>query len=146
MARLEDLVPGVAVKGILPNASVNVVSTEWIGQETMTLTYKDSAGRLGDELIYRDRECEIEIDCTEKCFKFDGDGNLFKLTAEAYRIRIAHLFDPMMAVHTSLVEPLPHQIIAVYKVMLQRQPLRFLLADDPGAGKTIMAGLLIKEL
>jgi hypothetical protein len=51
----------------------------------------------------------------------------------------------LLAVHTSLVEPLPHQITAVYEEMLQRQPLRFLLADDPGAGKTIMAGLLIKE-
>jgi superfamily II DNA or RNA helicase len=51
-----------------------------------------------------------------------------------------------MAVHTSLVDPLPHQITAVYEEMLGRQPLRFLLADDPGAGKTIMAGLLIKEL
>src|ERR1041384_5073313 len=52
----------------------------------------------------------------------------------------------MMAVHTSNVEPLPHQITAVYEAMLQRQPLRFVLADDPGAGKTIMAGLLIREL
>ncbi len=66
--------------------------------------------------------------------------------SEAQRIRLAHLFDPLLAVHTSLVDPLPHQITAVYEQMLPRQPLRFLLADDPGAGKTIMAGLLIKEL
>jgi hypothetical protein len=66
--------------------------------------------------------------------------------AEAYRIHLAHLFDPVLAVHTSLIEPLPHQITGVYGEMLPRQPLRFLLADDPGAGKTIMAGLLIKEL
>ena len=59
---------------------------------------------------------------------------------------MAYLFDPLLAVHTSLVEPLPHQITAVYEEMLTRQPLRFLLADDPGAGKTIMAGLLIREL
>ena len=62
------------------------------------------------------------------------------------RKRLAHLFDPVLAVHTLLVEPLPHQITAVYEAMLPRQPLRFLLADDPGAGKTIMAGLFIKEL
>ena len=62
------------------------------------------------------------------------------------RIRLAHLFDPLLAVHTSVVDPLPHQITGVYEAMLPRQPLRFLLADDPGAGKTIMAGLLIKEL
>ncbi len=52
----------------------------------------------------------------------------------------------MMAVHTSNVDPLPHQITAVYESMLPRQPLRFVLADDPGAGKTIMAGLYIREL
>ena len=79
-------------------------------------------------------------------WSFDGDGHLFRLVSEAHRIRLAHLFDPVLAVHTSLVEPLPHQITAVYEAMLPRQPLRFLLADDPGAGKTIMAGLLIKEL
>ncbi len=66
--------------------------------------------------------------------------------SEANRIHLAYLFDPVLAVHTSIVEPLPHQITAVYDAMLPRQPLRFLLADDPGAGKTIMAGLLMKEL
>ncbi|HOD00496.1 MAG TPA: helicase-related protein, partial [Myxococcota bacterium] len=66
--------------------------------------------------------------------------------SEAMRIRLAYLFDPRLAVHTSRVTPYPHQITAVYECMLPRQPLRFLLADDPGAGKTIMAGLLIKEL
>ena len=66
--------------------------------------------------------------------------------AEAHRISLAHLFDPLLAIHTSNVNPLLHQITAVYQRMLERQPLRFLLADDPGAGKTIMAGLLIREL
>lgn len=71
---------------------------------------------------------------------------LFRLASEALRIRLAHLFDPYLAVHTSNLDALPHQIRAVNGEMLPRQPLRFLLADDPGAGKTIMAGLLIKEL
>ena len=70
---------------------------------------------------------------TASCF-----GWLPKPTA----IRLAHLFDPVLAVHTSFVEPLPHQITACTRAMLSRQPLRFLLADDPGAGKTIMAGSL----
>ena len=73
-------------------------------------------------------------------------GDLFRLVSEALRINLAHLFDLALAVHTSQVEPLPHQITAVYEAMLPRQPLRFLLADDPGAGKTIMTGLLMKEL
>src|SRR5438094_9590540 len=77
---------------------------------------------------------------------FDSDGEMFRLVSEAKRISLGYLFDPYLAVTTALVEPLPHQITAVYEAMLPRQPLRFLLADDPGAGKTIMAGLLIKEL
>ena len=81
-----------------------------------------------------------------RAWSFDGDGELFRLASEAQRIRLAYLFDPYLALSTSLIEPLPHQITAVYGEMLPRQPLRFLLADDPGAGKTIMAGLLIKEL
>ena len=88
----------------------------------------------------------IEVVEQGRPWSFDGDGALFRLVSEAHRIRLAHLFDPLLAVHTSLIEPLPHQITAVYGAMLPRQPLRFLLADDPGAGKTIMAGLLIKEL
>ena len=83
---------------------------------------------------------------TARPWSFTGDGALFRLVSEAQRIRLAHLFDPVLAVHASDVEPLPHQITAVYDEMLPRQPLRFLLADDPGAGKTIMAGLLIREL
>jgi SNF2 family DNA or RNA helicase len=73
----------------------------------------------------------------------------FRLGSSPRRIaiRLAHLFDPVLAVHTSVVEPLPHQITAVYESMLPRQPLRFLLADDPGAGKTNHGGsVLIKEL
>jgi len=98
------------------------------------------------EMLYRDREPTLEVEAKGRSWSFDGDGELFRLVSEARRIRLAHLFDPHLAVHTSLIEPLPHQISAVYGEMLSRQPLRFLLADDPGAGKTIMAGLLIKEL
>lgn len=79
-------------------------------------------------------------------YSFDADAEEFKLGTEALRIHLAHLFDPMMAIHASNVDPLPHQITAVYESMLPRQPLRFLLADDPGSGKTIMAGLYIREL
>jgi len=76
----------------------------------------------------------------------DADGGLFRLVSEARRIRLAHLFDPYVAVDTSTIDPLPHQIEAVYQEMLPRLPLRFLLADDPGAGKTVMSGLYIREL
>ncbi len=146
MARLEDLGPGAAVKGVLPDGLVTVVDVRWHGSNVAELTYKDAAGRLGSELLYRYREPTLEVVTTGRPWSFDGDGALLRLVSEAYRIHLAYLFDPILAVHTSLVDPLPHQITAVYGDMLPRQPLRFLLADDPGAGKTIMAGLLIKEL
>lgn len=146
MAQLEDITRGAVVRGILPNGFVTVVDVTWIGSVAVELTYKDSGGKLGNELIYRDREAELEVLKAGKPWSFDGDPDLFRLVSEAHRIRLAYLFDPLLAVHTSLVEPLPHQITAVYETMLPRQPLRFLLADDPGAGKTIMTGLLIKEL
>src|ERR1700690_1861598 len=146
MTRLEDLTPTAAVSGILPDSLVTVVSVQWFGSEALELTYKTPSGRLANELLYRHDEPRLEVVVQGRPWSFDGDGHLFRLVSEAHRIRLAHLFDPVLAVHTSLVEPLPHQITAVYEAMLPRQPLRFLLADDPGAGKTIMAGLLIKEL
>ena len=146
MANLEDIKPNCAVRGILPSSVVTVVSVQWFGSEALELTYKDATGKVGNELLYRDDEPDLEIVEEGRPWSFDGDGALFRLVSEAQRIRLAHLFDPVLAVHTSIVEPLPHQITAVYESMLPRQPLRFLLADDPGAGKTIMAGLLIKEL
>jgi superfamily II DNA or RNA helicase len=146
MTRLEDLTPTAAISGILPDSLVTVVSVQWFGSEALELTYKAPSGRVANELLYRHDEPRIQVVEHGRPWSFDGDGSLFRLVSEAHRIRLAHLFDPVLAVHTSLVEPLPHQITAVYEAMLPRQPLRFLLADDPGAGKTIMAGLLIKEL
>jgi len=75
-----------------------------------------------------------------------GDPEAFFLAIEAHRIRLAYQFDPLFAVNVSQVDPLPHQIEAVYHYLLRNPRIRFLLADDPGAGKTIMAGLLLKEL
>src|ERR1700693_933324 len=146
MSKLEDLRPNASVQGILPNCLVTVVSAQGFGSEALELTSKDPGGKVANELLYRHDEPRIEVAAEGRPWSFDGDGYLFRLVSEAHRIRLAHLFDPVLAVHTSVVEPLPHQITAVYESMLPRQPLRFLLADDPGAGKTIMAGLFIKEL
>ena len=78
--------------------------------------------------------------------RFDGDGQLLRLGLEAYRLGIADEFDPYFALSASRVDPLPHQLEAVYDYLLKAGRVRFLLADDAGAGKTIMAGLLLKEL
>src|SRR5438132_1406570 len=146
MAKLEELSAGAALRGILPDTVAVVVSVQWFGSEAVDNTYKTPTGKVANEIVYRHDEPRLEIVEQGRPWSFDGDGSLFRLVSEAQRIRLAHLFDPVLAVHTSVVEPLPHQITGVYESMLPRQPLRFLLADDPGAGKTIMAGLLIKEL
>lgn len=146
MAKLEDLKQGAQVKGLDPAGAVVVINVKWFGSEVIELTYRDQKGQPHTELLYRDREADLDVLEAGIPWAFDADGELFRLVSEAYRIRMAYLFDPWMAVHLSLVEPLPHQISAVYGEMLPRQPLRFLLADDPGAGKTIMTGLFIKEL
>ncbi len=144
--QLEQLQTNAAIRGILPDALVTVVSVQWFGSEALELTYKTPTGKVANELLYRHDEPRLDLVEQGRPWSFDGAGALFRLVSEAHRIRLAHLFDPVLAVHTSMVDPLPHQITAVYEAMLPRQPLRFLLADDPGAGKTIMAGLLIKEL
>lgn len=146
MMNLDQLQANAAIRGIVPDALVTVVSVQWFGADALELTYKTASGKVANELLYRHDEPRLELVEQGRPWSFDGDGAMFRLVSEAQRIRLAHLFDPVLAVHTSVVDPLPHQITAVYESMLPRQPLRFLLADDPGAGKTIMAGLLIKEL
>ncbi|MGE0304268.1 MAG: helicase-related protein [Acidimicrobiia bacterium] len=144
---LDALVAGAQVSGIDPSGVVTIVAVEWHGSAAVTLTYRDAHGQVQERLLYRSDEGTFSVvEGTERFWSFDADGGLFRLAAEARRIQLAHLFDPMLAVTTSQIDPLPHQIQAVYGEMLPRQPLRFLLADDPGAGKTIMAGLYVKEL
>ncbi len=144
--RLEEITPNAVLRGIVPDAMVSTINTKWHGSDCLELIYRKADGSIGQTILYRDDEPRLEIADLGRPWSFDGDGALFRLVSEAHRIRLAHLFDPVLAVHTSIVEPLPHQITAVYEAMLPRQPLRFLLADDPGAGKTIMAGLLIREM
>lgn len=144
--KLEAIAKGALISGIEEGKVVRVVSVDPLGDNAMTVIYKSDDGRLGERVVFRGDESKLSLATAGLPWGFDADGADFKLAAEAYRINLAHLFDPMMAIHTSNVDPLPHQITAVYESMLPRQPLRYVLADDPGAGKTIMAGLLIREL
>ncbi|MHB1752167.1 MAG: helicase-related protein [Acidiferrobacter sp.] len=146
MLKLEQIEKNAVITGIDPGHVVRVVTTELAGDNALTVYYKTPDGRVLERMLFRTDEAQLSLAEVGRPWAFDAPGEAFKLAAEAYRIHLAHLFDPMMAVHTSNVEPLPHQITAVYESMLPRQPLRYVLADDPGAGKTIMAGLLIREL
>lgn len=144
--RLEDLQVGAVVVGVLADASVTVVAAKWSGRDAVWLTFRDSDGRVDQTLLYRADEARLSMAAPESGTAFDGNADHFRLAAEALRIRMAAADEAMLAVATSRLRPLPHQIQAVYGELLPRRPLRFLLADDPGAGKTIMAGLYIKEL
>jgi SNF2 family DNA or RNA helicase len=144
--KLEELTTGTRVKGLAASGVTIIENVQWIGDQGVKVIFKDSGGALAERLLYRDDEPTLDLVEAGRPWSFTGDGNLLRLASEAYRIQLAWLFDPFVAITTSVVEPLPHQISAVYEEMLPRQPMRFLLADDPGAGKTIMAGLLIKEL
>ena len=144
--KLEELTKGAQVVGIDPTGPVTIVSVDHVGEDAVSVFYKAADGAPAERMLFRSNEATLAIATVGRPWSFDADGASFKLAAESMRIKLAHLFDPMMAVHTSNVEPLPHQISAVYESMLPRQPLRYVLADDPGAGKTIMAGLLIREL
>lgn len=147
MASLEDVTVGASVSGIAESSSaVQIVAVKWHGSNALTVTYRAPNGSVGEQVLFREDEVGLSVVEGSLPWSFDADANLLRLTSEAYRINLAHIFDPYLAIHTSAVEPLPHQISAVYQEMLPRLPLRYILADDPGAGKTIMTGLFIKEL
>ncbi len=146
MTRLEEITVGARIAGIAEGVLVNVVAVKWHGTSALTITFKNPAGNVAEQILYREDEERLEISDGSLLWSFDGDADTLRLASEAYRINLAHLFDPYLAVHTSAIEPLPHQISAVYQEMLSRLPLRYILADDPGAGKTIMTGLFLKEL
>lgn len=140
-----DLNAGQRLAGVIADGDVVVVAVDIHGSGSATLTYRSADGRLGDRILASDDLGEIS-EVSARRWTFDGDGADFRLASEARRMKWAHLSDPFAAVDTSNIEPYPHQIEAVYEHFLTKKPLRFLLADDPGAGKTIMAGLLIREL
>lgn len=144
--RLEDVKPGARLTGLIADGAVEVIAATWVGSDTLTAICRSAAGGISERTLFRDDEARLALAETGRNWSFEADGELLRLVTEATRIQLAHHFDPYLAIHTSRVIPLPHQISAVYGEMLPRQPLRFLLADDPGAGKTIMAGLLIREM
>lgn len=142
---LNILQPGARILGIDPMYPADIISVSAFGSGAANVVFRAN-GRILERLLFEEEAPALRVVQDGRRYAFDADGGLHKLASEALRIRLAHLFDPYLAVSSSQIEALPHQITAVYGAMLPKMPLRFLLADDPGAGKTIMAGLLIKEL
>ena len=133
-----DLQPGVLLSGVRPGL-VTVVAATPLG-ESVNLVFRDGAGEYGDRLLYPADLTALVIQAPQSRWSFDADGAEFRLAAEALRIRMAGLHDPMLAVTTSDIDPLPHQIQAVYGELLPRTPLRFLLADDPAPARRSWPG------
>ena len=141
----DSIANGMLLTGIIPGTPVEVIAVIPHGHDAKQVIYRAPDGNIHERVLYRADEPNIDI-YHPHGRPFDADPQEFRLAAEAQRILLAGHSDPMLAVSTSDVQPLPHQIRAVYGELIPRAPLRFLLADDPGAGKTIMAGLYIKEL
>src|SRR5687767_13535374 len=138
--------PGQIVKNLIPAEPVTINKVQKLGASVSVSFTGVNTNRANTKVISTNEFDQLEILTDEGKFNFKGDPVRFALFAEAERINTAYQFDPLFAVNCSIVDPLPHQVEAVYKFLLPLPKIRFLLSDDTGAGKTIMAGLLIKEL
>lgn len=142
-----QLEPGQIIKNLIPAEPVTIIKVVPLGPASLSITYTGvNSNRTSSKVIQQVDLEHLELLTTEGSFNFQGDPVKFALFAEAERISSAYQFDPLFAVNCSIVDPLPHQVEAVYKFLLPLPKIRFLLADDTGAGKTIMTGLLLKEL
>lgn len=141
-----ELKEGNIVKNLIPAEPVEINSISDFG-DALSIRYTGINSGESDDIVFSKAELHLlELVSQKGSFDFSGDPGKFTLYTEAERIRSAFQFDPLFAVNCSIVDPLPHQVEAVYRYMLPLPRIRFLLADDTGAGKTIMTGLLIKEL
>ncbi|MDY0094400.1 MAG: hypothetical protein RBT80_17035 [Candidatus Vecturithrix sp.] len=137
---------GQIVKNLIPTEPVTIAKVQKLGSR-MSLSFTGVNTNRFNTTVMSTAEFEsLEVLTEEGFFNFQGDPVQFALFAEAERIHSVYQFDPLFAVNCSIVDPLPHQVEAVYKFLLPLPNIRFLLADDTGAGKTIMTGLLMKEL
>jgi SNF2 family DNA or RNA helicase len=137
---------GNIIKNLSPTEAVVIDKIRRLGSK-YSLSYTGVNSNLRASKILDEQQLnELEVLTSEGEFNFKGDPEKFVLFAEAERINSAYQFDPLFAINCSVVDPLPHQVEAVYKYLLPQPKIRFLLADDTGAGKTIMTGLLLKEL
>ena len=141
---LAELKPNVVVRGPILPEPVQVIVSIPMGASVKLVGKGLNTGQVHEPILNADQVATLEA--TPEKEPFDGDPQRFRLGIEALRLGLAYEYDPYFALSIARVDPLPHQLEAVYDYFLRLPRIRFLLADDPGAGKTIMAGLLIKEL
>jgi len=140
----KELRPDTVVKSKKWSEPVEILKIEDSGKYIRILGQLVYSGETINQVISKEEMSDILL--TELESDLSGDPVKVFLAFETLRYRYASLYDPLLALNISKIDPLPHQIEAVYGFILKLPQIRFLLADDPGSGKTIMAGLIIKEL
>lgn len=144
---IEKLVPGTILQGPYFAEPVKIVTAKNQGNRISLIAEGLNTAKTWKKLIkLEDFLANVEVTTAADRAMLSGDPKKFRLAAEAHRIRMAYQYDPHFAVSVSQIDPLPHQLDGVYAHLLTQPRIRFLIADDPGAGKTIMAGLLLKEM
>ena len=136
--------PGVIVTGPFIPEPIEVLAVVPFGTSLKVIGRGIKTGLTHDPVLNQEQLSKLDISAENE--PFDGNAALFRIGIEAHRLGLAYEYDPFFSLSIARVDPLPHQLEAVYDYFLKLPRIRFLLADDPGAGKTIMAGLLIKEL
>src|SRR5438132_7859096 len=144
MSPPSSLRPGSVVRGPNLPEPVEVLAIIPLGDSLKVIGRGLQTGLTHDPVLTPDQLSRLTVSADQE--PFDGDARQFRLGVEAHRLGLAYEYDPFFSLSIARVEPLPHQLEADYDYFLRLPRIRFLLADDPGAGKTIMAGLLLKEL
>ncbi|MDR0705918.1 MAG: DEAD/DEAH box helicase [Planctomycetaceae bacterium] len=142
--QISQIQPDVIVWGNAFPEKVRIIRFNQMGN-SIKLTASGCENQRTYQLILNSDQIE-QLQCTQTDDEYQGNRSLFKLGIESLRIALAYEYDPYFALSLARIDPLPHQLEAVYDYFLKMPRVRFLLADDPGAGKTVMAGLLLKEL
>ena len=137
---------GNIIKNLSASETVVIDKIKKLGSKYSLSFTGVNSHKQGSKILDASQMDALQVLTSDGEFNFSGNPEKFILFAEAERINSAYQFDPLFAINCSVVDPLPHQVEAVYKFLLPQPRIRFLLADDPGAGKTIMTGLLLKEL
>lgn len=136
--------PGCLVTGPTIPERIEVLAIVPMGESLKIIGRGLKTGLTYDPVLNSSQIAQLSVSAESE--PFDGDARLFRLGVEAQRLGLAYEYDPFFSLSIARVDPLPHQLEAVYGYFLKLPRIRFLLADDPGAGKTVMAGLLLKEL
>lgn len=141
---IDQLKPNKVLQGPIFPEPVQVILTVPMGAAVKLVAKGINTSRVYEPILTADNLTALQT--TPDTQPFDGDAQRFRLAVEALRLSLAYEYDPYFSLSIARVDPLPHQLEAVYQYFMAMPRIRFLLADDPGAGKTVMAGLLLKEL